>query len=78
MGSQRAGRDGDDIMLKVPSSMLCDLERSQAEPFDGREDVIGGFVPSEGFGIFVDDVDGKRPVVTLPGCNSTASARLAC
>ena len=35
--------------------MLCDLERSQAEPFDGREDVIGGFVPSEGFGIFVDD-----------------------
>ena len=37
--------------------MLCDLERSQAEPFDGREDVIGGFVPSEGFGIFVDDVD---------------------
>ena len=24
------------------------------------------------------EMDGKRPVVTLPGCNSTASARLAC
>ena len=23
-------------------------------------------------------IRGKRPVVTLPGCNSTASARLAC
>ena len=24
------------------------------------------------------DMHSKRPVVTLPGCNSTASARLAC
>ena len=24
------------------------------------------------------ELEGKRPVVTLPGCNSTASARLAC
>ena len=23
-------------------------------------------------------IESKRPVVTLPGCNSTASARLAC
>ena len=30
--------------------MLCDLERSQAEPFDGREDVIGF---GQGFGILV-------------------------
>ena len=26
----------------------------------------------------ITKIEGKRPVVTLPGCNSTASARLAC
>ena len=32
------------------------------------------------FAVHLEDMDvvGKRPVVTLPGCNSTASARLAC
>ena len=47
--------------------------------------IVANLIVGEGF--FGDTVltaatsmqiEGKRPVVTLPGCNSTASARLAC
>src|SRR5512147_1179015 len=62
------------LIQKFLSTLSLDGEGAAAEPFDGREDIIGGFGPAErlGVGIAGIDIGGDGRFQFLGGAVGTA------
>ena len=62
-------------IIQSPSVATLKPVREESVNFDETENL---FIEGDNLEVLKLLQKGKRPVVTLPGCNSTASARLAC